>query len=157
MSMLTGLTTVRLVPWHRWLCYVVWLVVLITGVWWWWDQDQQMNDPAERALLLIKIHGVFAAIALLLFGSLLSTHVRVAWQRRRNRTSGALAVMLLILLGASGLGLYYADYDNREWIHTAHWWIGVVAMMLLPAHIVIGRMFRGQSARAALVGRHVRH
>jgi hypothetical protein len=156
MSMLTGLTTIRLIPWHRWLCYAVWLLLCVTGVWWWWDQDLQMNDPTERASLLMKVHGMAAAVVLVLFGSLLSTHVRVAWQRKRNRVSGVLALLLMTVLGLTGLGLYYANEDTRAWVHQAHLWVGGVAVLLLPMHVLVGRFQRRQQTLGALLSKHLR-
>lgn len=156
MSKLTGLTTIRLLPWHRWLCYAVWWLLLLTGVWWWIDQDLQMNDPAERAIVLIKLHGVMAALALMLFGSLLSTHVRVAWQRRRNRGLGLLALLSLLLLCVSGVGLYYASYELREVLHGVHFWLGLGVALLLPLHIIIGRYGKKRSDTGALLGRHIK-
>lgn len=156
MSMLTGLTTIRMLPWVRLAGYALWLLLAVTGVWWWWDQDIQMNDPTERASLLVKLHGIAAAFALVWFGSILSTHVRVAWQRKRNRVSGLLALVMMALLGLSGLGLYYADYDSREWVHDVHVWVGAVALLMLPVHVVLGRMKRGKAMQGTVVGRHVR-
>lgn len=145
----------RIRPSLVWGCAVIWLGLSVTGVWWWWDQDQQMNDPQVWAVGLIKSHGMLAYVAVLLVGMLLSTHVRAGWQRRRHWAMPvwALGLLSLALLGGlmiTGLGLYYASMELREWMHRLHVWVGFAAVLLLPLHAVVGRSLRRRrSARSA--------
>lgn len=101
-----------------------------------------LNDPTGVAILLIKLHGIVAAIGLLWLGGLLSTHVRVAWQRRRNIGSGLFALLLMALLCGSGVGLYYASYEIREVLHGLHFWLGLAVALVVPLHVVLGRLKR---------------
>lgn len=140
--------TLRIRPLLLWTCVLVWFGVCLTGAWWWWDQDQQMNDPELRAVLLIKLHGLLAQLTILLSGMLLSTHVRAGWARRRNRASGVLTLAVLGSLMLTGLGLYYANMALREWMHHLHVWIGLAAILLVPLHAVLGRWLRRRTFRS---------
>ncbi len=140
--MIVGLTSIRMAVWQRWGGFLTGLVLLVTGVWWWIDQDLLLNDPTGVAILLIKLHGIVAAIGLLWLGGLLSTHVRVAWQRRRNIGSGLFALLLMALLCGSGVGLYYASYEIREVLHGLHFWLGLAVALVVPLHVVLGRLKR---------------
>ncbi len=155
MTQLARLQPIRLSFWYRWCCYAVWLIISITGVWWWWDQQIQMNDPELRAVWLIKAHGIMAAACLIILGSLLPTHMQSAWLRQRNRLTGAIALFMMALLVISGVGLYYANMELREWMHTVHLWVGGIAVLAMPLHVVIGRLLRRKQSLLAKATRGV--
>ena len=89
-------------------------------------------------------HGVSAAMVLLLFGAALPLHVKVAWRARRNRCSGALMLLVLTLLMGSGLLLYYASEDLRQFGLWLHWLVGVAALLVFPLHALLGRRLAGK-------------
>jgi hypothetical protein len=75
-------------------------------------------------------------VALVLFGSLLTTHMRRAWAVRRGRASGGTLAGLFVLLTATGYGLYYVASDSlRAWISVVHWVVGLAIPLLLAAHV----------------------
>jgi hypothetical protein len=89
-------------------------------------------------------HGVSAAIVLLLFGAALPLHVNLAWRARRNRYSGALMLLVLMLLMGSGLLLYYASEALRQFGLWLHWLTGAVALLVFPLHVLLGRRVAGR-------------
>ncbi len=75
-------------------------------------------------------------LALVLFGSLLSSHVPRAWSLRRGRASGATIAAVFALLTITGYGLYYAGGETlRAWISVLHWGVGLGLPALLAAHV----------------------
>lgn len=132
--------------WVRWTVYAVGMACVVSGTAWLLlhtfvqvegDFGPQPH-PFEHPLLVV--HGVAAALMLWTFGLLWLSHVRRAWGRRTNRTSGGTMVVLLAWLGVSGLGLYYlADERWREVASVGHWAIGLLAAAWLPFHIWRGR------------------
>lgn len=62
--------------------------------------------------LLAPVHGAFAMLGLLAFGSVSVTHMRRGWRLRNNRWSGAMLVGAVLLLALSAHALYYAVSDE---------------------------------------------
>ncbi|HUO79628.1 MAG TPA: hypothetical protein VMU00_05755 [Steroidobacteraceae bacterium] len=88
----------------------------------------------------LRLHGLAAMLSLVALGSLLTTHVSRAWPFGRNRASGVTLATALALLAGSGYALYYFGGEQaRPLISLTHWLIGVGAVVLVVAHVAIGR------------------
>jgi hypothetical protein len=121
--------------------YLVFLALLVTGAGWMLAQPHLEEEGWEKLpRLLLKIHGGAAMLALLLLGAL-SLHVKRGWRADKNRLSGAILVAANAFLIVSGYGLYYASSDAlRDWLNRWHAWIGLGLGVLIPAHVVAGRV-----------------
>lgn len=92
--------------------------------------------PHPLEALWLKLHGAAGMIGLVLFGSLLGSHMRRAWSQRRGRTSGGTLAGLFVLLSVTGYGLYYVGSESlRPWISAVHWVVGLGIPVLLMAHV----------------------
>lgn len=87
---------------------------------------------------MLALHGVAAYLFVMLFGALVPNHIKSGWNNKRNRTSGALMVLVIGLLLISGLFLYYAA-DTRDAALWVHWIIGCGLVLLFPLHYILGR------------------
>jgi len=86
--------------------------------------------------LWLQLHGAAGMIALVLFGSLLPSHMLRAWSSRRGRASGGTLAGLFMLLTVTGYGLYYVGGESlRQWISVVHWAVGLGIPVLLTAHV----------------------
>lgn len=136
---------VRMGPVGRWLIEgCCWTLIASGAAWmalgWWLDPMDVMNPLRVWRHRLLVGHGVAAALALWLAGSLFPLHQRGNWRLRRNRASGLALGGALLLLAASGLTLYYPPTDDwRDWQSLAHQGIGLGLALLLPLHIRLGR------------------
>ncbi|WP_293595757.1 MULTISPECIES: hypothetical protein [unclassified Polaromonas] len=131
--------SIRLPKAQRWATYLALIVVAASGLIWSLLHDvlQWGWMLAERRLL--TVHGVAAAIALVIVGGLLPLHIRLAWRVKRNLASGLVALSLMALLGATGMLLYYGGEEWRDWVRWGHIGVGTVACLAIPAHIWLGR------------------
>ena len=123
------------------LVYLSFGVLLLTGAWWMYEQSH-LDDlyPVTLPRLLMKIHGGAAMLALLVLGAL-TVHVRRGWKADKNRLSGAVLIAVNVFLIVTGYGLYYAGGEAlREWLSRWHAWIGLASGVLLPAHVLAGRL-----------------
>ena len=134
---------------HRLVLYVSTLALLATGaVWAWLHYFHRIEgefgpefSPAEPWLL--KIHGAFAMVSLLVIGSLLTVHVKRGWQAGLNRGSGVGLLTTFGVLTATGYGLYYfSDEKLRGWTSNIHLWIGLALPLVLLAHLILGHRTR---------------
>jgi hypothetical protein len=121
--------------------YLSFGMLLLTGAGWMYAQAR-LDDLSWVTLprLLMKIHGGAAMLALLVLGAL-TMHIRRGWKADKNRLSGALLIAVNAFLIVTGYGLYYAgDEALRAWLSRWHGWIGLASGVLLPAHVVAGRL-----------------
>ena len=121
--------------------YLSFAALLGTGAGWMYAQGRLEDQGWETFPgLLMKTHGGAAMLALIVLGAL-SAHIRRGWKADRNRLSGALLIGVNAFLIVTGYGLYYAGGEAlREWLSRWHAWIGLGFGVLLPAHVIAGRL-----------------
>lgn len=92
--------------------------------------------PAEP--LALKLHGAAAMIGGILFGTLLPSHIKRAWQAKRNRLTGLAFIAVNVVLMLSGYALYYLGVirDLVSWVHLS---LGLAFPFILVWHIWQGR------------------
>jgi hypothetical protein len=139
----------RLGPQHRLWLTISFSLLFLSGALWlvfhyfFAVKNEFGEGPHPLQQWWLKVHGLAAMAALIIFGSLLLGHIRRAWQHRQNRISGGSMVALMIWLTLTGYALYYfGGEESRPIISAAHWIIGIVALALLVLHIVWGRRLR---------------
>jgi hypothetical protein len=97
----------------------------------------------------LRLHGAAAMAFLVVFGTLLSVHIRGAWRLGRNRVTGVVMLSLASLLVVSGYGLYYSGEETlRQWTSVVHWIIGLAALPAMVAHMIIGKRGAAKSHAA---------
>jgi hypothetical protein len=75
----------------------------------------------------------------------LTAHVKRGWRANKNRPSGMMLLAVNGFLIVSGYGLYYAGNENfRAWLSRWHGWIGLSIGVILPAHVLLGRVIMRQ-------------
>jgi magnesium-transporting ATPase (P-type) len=130
---------------HKFMIYAVSLALFLSGVFWAWIQHLDEAGKAGEGLRqaktwLIEIHGFSAMVFVLLFGTLLASHVRRAWHARKNRNNGVFFLTSVGLLTLSGYALYYVGNENwRNTVSDFHLWLGIAAPTFLFWHIWFGR------------------
>ena len=140
----------KLADWHRRTLYGTGAVLWGTGAAWlaahWFLASSgkfgRLPHPWESRWL--ALHGIAAAAALYVFGSLLVPHMLRAWAMQRSRVSGTLVAAMILTLAITGLGLYYVgDEALRETTSLVHWGLGLGAPALVVFHVVAGRRKQG--------------
>jgi hypothetical protein len=131
---------------QRRLLYGVFALLFLSGVAWtyWKDLVPSSGDFESSAKAwAMKIHGATAMTILVLIGTLLTGHVRLAWRARRNRGNGLLFLTALAVLTLTGYGLYYAGGESlRAWTSWIHLGVGLALPFLLILHIWLGKRTR---------------
>ena len=123
---------------RRWL-HGTFGVLFVSGVAW----------IIRRRAWLLAIHGAAATVFLVVFGTLLPTHIRKSTAAKRNLPSGRVLTGTVWALVATGYALYYAGNDTARsiasWLHSA---IGTAAPILLVWHILYRRKRSAQMEQA---------
>jgi hypothetical protein len=105
---------------------------------------------------MLRAHGAAAMLALIVFGSMLASHVPAAWALRRNLASGVWMFAAMALLAATGWLLYYASGEwARAWVSYVHMAVGVAGPLALAWHLAyrrrIARLSRQKGGRWSLL------
>jgi hypothetical protein len=128
----------RLHPWHRRVAYAVLAIVTLTGLdrLIAWDILELEQDQIQRVMLIL--HGVFAYLSLMIFGSVFPQHIRFAWTARRNIPSGLTFTALFAVVCLSALGIYYSDEGLQRLMVLVHIASAIICCLMFPIHIVMG-------------------
>lgn len=142
MSDRQGIATIRLHPGHRLATYLTLAVIAASGLAWTIMVDWLDLGPGPWPLLLLKIHGISSFLTMMVIGSVMPTHMRLAWRHRRNVVSGVLSSLVLLIVAATAAGLYYGSEELREVTRWTHIIVGTAIVLMLPLHVVLGRRQR---------------
>lgn len=131
---------------HRYCLYLVLALLFLSGAAWacWNYLVAHSGDfEANAKSWAMKIHGAAAMAILVLIGTLLTGHIKLAWRARRNRANGALLLIIFGILTITGYGLYYAGGEAlRVWASWIHLGLGLSIPPLIVLHLVLGRRTR---------------
>jgi nitrate reductase gamma subunit len=119
----------------------LWLILLAlvaTGVILRWMAPATEDDfPHRLSGLLRELHGLSAALGLMIFGYMLAEHVQKKLAKHKRAWDGYAHLGLWILLIASGLLLYYPQEFFEALglnIPALHWYAGLILGVLFPLH-----------------------
>ncbi|HEX7862610.1 MAG TPA: hypothetical protein VF773_19910 [Verrucomicrobiae bacterium] len=124
---------------------IVLLVVLLglsflsgIGLWYVHEQREKMAENPEMELprwtsACQTVHGLLNPAISAVFGYLWFAHVRGGWRMKANRKSGGTMTAMMIVLIATGVGLYYDDARRHFWF-TLHLLAGLLIAFVLPTH-----------------------
>ena len=108
--------------------------VWATGIWFQIDSGFGLGPPAARSTAL-QAHGVFGLGFLILFGYLLSSHVRPGLRGRKRRTSGWTLLSAIGVLIVTTPILYYASNETlKDWASRTHSWVGLACALPFALH-----------------------
>lgn len=112
-----------------------------------WDVPWRLRDHAQIAMG--AAHATLAFWMMSMMGALWNVHMRAGWRHRKHWRSGIVMVLLLLLLMATAIGIYYLSDDAiANKVAILHLLAGLLLAGLFAYHAVIG--FR----RAAHHGGH---
>ncbi|MBM3846098.1 MAG: hypothetical protein FJ405_07430 [Verrucomicrobia bacterium] len=143
----------KLHQWQRWTLGISGLALLGSGIVWAWVHWKYEHGETGESLLylkpwMIRIHGWSASLFTLCIGSLLATHVRLAWKARIHRINGAGMLALTAWMILSGQALYYlGDEPWRSLASDWHFLSGIAFPGVLLLHIYLGRKQRAAWGR----------
>jgi protein-S-isoprenylcysteine O-methyltransferase Ste14 len=111
-------------------------------------QDELILQSKPLKPSLMKIHGAAAMAALVILGVMIPSHMRRAWDKKRNRKPALVILSAVLFLILSGYALYYfGGEEMRPWISRFHSIAGCLLPLILLWHITTGRKERSASAR----------
>lgn len=128
-------------PWIRRWVYVAFGMLWLTGGAWlllhfFFQRETDFgtqSHPLQPKLL--AVHGVFALLAVFLFGWIAAAHIGSHWSRNLNRITGVVLVVLVSVLALTGLANYYlVDPDLRGPVSVAHEILGAIAIVPALVH-----------------------
>lgn len=130
---------------RQWALWLTILLLVVTGAVWLWAE--YVYQPGETGMepyaikhYAMLVHALFALVFVYAAGTLLYTHMQMAWRQQRNRASGAVMAVFAAVLVLSGYGLWYAGGETlRPLSEVAHWVTGFGLPPLLLLHALLGK------------------
>jgi hypothetical protein len=107
-------------------------------IWHFLREDPDMAQPVENSLL--KAHLAGALILLVSVGAALPKHASKSWAAKINRSAGLLFNASIFGAVVTGYCILAFVWETRV-MHFTHIALGVLMMLLLPTHILVGRYF----------------
>ena len=103
-----------------------------------WDLPWKLGGGPRN--LVGAIHVAVGLFITALLGAVWSIHIRHNWKLGLNQRSGLSVVIVLILLGLTGIGSMYLGGERTAPLNSvAHILIGLAAPALLTLHVIRGR------------------
>jgi hypothetical protein len=136
----------RVGPWQQAAVYVTLVIVALTGLVWLALHDFIEEEPSDLQRWSLILHGAFAFATLIVFGSLLPLHLRSGWLRRRNIASGLSITVVMTMLIATALLLYYGGEETRTPVRWVHIGVGILGFAVFPIHVIFGHRSRRLAA-----------
>jgi hypothetical protein len=138
----------RLPRWHARSLYAGFALLLASGLGWLWLHNFITvagpfgPQPHAAEPVLVKLHGIIAYGFVVLLGALIPLHLRLGLAGKRSLVTGLATLAAMLLLGLTGLALYYAGGEElRALASLSHWLIGLAAALALVSHAVRGRQY----------------
>ena len=114
------------------------------------ELDLPWRLPGSGRVLTAALHAAGSFALLLLMGALWSVHMRSGWRRRRQRASGLVLGLMLLVLAASAVAVYYLGDDTLGAVSSfLHLGTGLALAAPFGWHWVHGRRVRRQAQAAA--------
>ena len=134
-----------MLEWQRNSVYTCTAILMVSGMI--WLLADWITPPLELATLLdierskllkiwsIRAHSLLALAALVVIGSLITTHMQVRWARKHNRISAVLNIVFFLTLTLTGYLLWYGNEGPvRSWAALMHWVMGLMLPLVLYWH-----------------------
>lgn len=95
------------------------------------DWELPWRLPGERRVALAALHAASGFLVLMLTGALWTGHMRSGWRRRKQRGSGLMVVVPMLLLAVTAVAVYYLGDEGWATISAlAH--LGLGLLLVLP-------------------------
>ena len=99
--------------------------------------------PGAGRIAMAALHAAAGFALMMLLGALWAVHMRSGWRRRRQRASGLVLGVAMLLLTASALGVYYISDDALSGAAAfVHLGVGLALAGPFVWHWVRGRRLR---------------
>lgn len=132
--------------WQRSLLIYTMMSCSISGLIYLLGHQFQIQRSILGSHKVLATHGIFAMLATLAFGTVLSFHIKAGYQSKRQWWSGFSQIGSLTVLLISAALLYYGPEEIRDTVIDVHWIVGVLFLAIFLVHVFI-RLRENKSIR----------
>jgi hypothetical protein len=133
----------RLPPFIHAIVLVLLLAAFVSGAVVWYGQtvNAGLDEPTFPIRGWLLLHGALNPFLCILFGYLLSHHIRYGWELRANWMTGLIMELTFAILILSGAGLYYFPEKWRATTLLIHHYVGLLLPLALIAHWIASHLW----------------
>jgi len=133
----------RMPSWQRFFVIGGMLACSISGTLYLIGHEFQIQRNTFGNRHVLAAHGLFAILATLALGSVLSFHLKAGIQSKKKWFSGFSQLVFLATLLTTGALLYYGPAEIRDGVVLTHWVSGLIFFVVFLLHGVrIVEIFR---------------
>ena len=126
----------RMPSWQRFFVISGMLTCSISGTLYLIGHEFQIQRTMFGSRYILAAHGIFAIVATLALGSVLSFHLKAGIQSKKKWLSGFSQLSFLATLLTTGALLYYGPAEIRDGVVITHWISGLIFFAIFLLHAV---------------------
>ena len=126
----------KMPSWQRWFTISALSICSLSGIAFLLGHEFHISRSILGDHLVLTLHGVGSAFALIAFGTVLPFHIKAGLKSQKNLISGITQLACLSILVITALLLYYGPEEIHEGSELTHWIIGLVFFTFFLLHIV---------------------
>ena len=126
----------RMPSWQRFFVISGMLTCSISGTLYLIGHEFQIQRTMFGSRYILAAHGIFAIVATLALGSVLSFHLKAGIQSKKKWLSGFSQLSFLAILLTTGALLYYGPAEIRDGVVITHWISGLIFFAIFLLHAV---------------------
>jgi len=126
----------RMPSWQRFFVIGGMLACSISGTVYLIGHEFQIQRTMFGNRYILAAHGIFAILASLALGSVLSFHIKAGIQSKKKWLSGFSQLSFLVTLLITGSLLYYGPAQIRDGVVMTHWVSGLIFFAIFLLHAV---------------------
>jgi hypothetical protein len=124
----------RMPSWQRFFVIGGMLACSISGSLYLLGREFQIQRAIFGNHNVLAAHGIFAILATLGLGSVLSFHLKAGIQSKKKWLSGFSQLVFLLALLTTGALLYYGPAEIRDSVVITHWVVGLIFFAIFLLH-----------------------
>lgn len=128
----------KMPDWQRWFTIAVLTICSLSGIAFLLGHEFHISRDFLGNRIILIMHGVSAAIALIAFGTVLPFHIKAGLKANKNLISGISQLVFIVILVITAMLLYYGPEELHEGSETLHWILGLIFFVIFVFH-AIGR------------------
>ena len=122
--------------WQRWFTISVLCICSLSGIAFLLGHEFHVSRAVLGDRMVLIMHGISAAVALIAFGTVLPFHIKAGLKARKNLISGILQLAFLATLTITAMLLYYGPEELHEGSELTHWILGLIFFAIFIFHAI---------------------
>ena len=123
--------------WQKWCVMFSFVLCALSGLIYFFYPQSNLFNLMPSSRLVLTIHGISATFSLISLGMVLPVHIKIGWLIKKNRFSGVVQLVCLVVLLITGCALYYGPQSIRDTTLLFHYVFGFLFIASFFSHLFL--------------------